>query len=271
MSYYIRNFASKYLWRFILALRYLYYRIFADLGKEVIVVLSPGKVGSTSVYNTIKKYQKNAYVFHLHFLESNNIEEGINFHRKSLRKSVPYHFISSKIFAKVFLKKKECIKFVILFRDPIKRFISDSFQNSDRITREINITNYGAFINEVKDGIRHSRHLSYLDNWIRSELEKNLKYNFYERCQLDRKDFYIDECAKYSFLFIKMEALSSIFAEASYRFFDEKMMLENHNLGSEKNYHEFYKKAQEDLLLNNSEELNIESYTEIMKIYPCNR
>ena len=174
MSLYIRNFASKYFWRFILILRLLYYRIFADFGKEVIVVLSPGKVGSSSVYNTIKKYRKNAYVFHLHFLENKNIEDGINLHRKSLRKSVPYHFISSKIFCKVFLKNKDCIKFVVLFRDPIKRFISDSFQNSDRIIREINKTNYEAFVSEVREGIRHLKHLSYLDNWIRSELEKNL-------------------------------------------------------------------------------------------------
>ena len=252
-------------------LRLLYYRIFADFGKEVIVVLSPGKVGSSSVYNTIKKYRKNSYVFHLHFLENKNIEDGINLHRKSLRKSVPYHFISSKIFCKVFLKNKDCIKFVVLFRDPIKRFISDSFQNSDRITREIKKTNYEAFISEVRGGIRHLKHLSYLDNWIRSELENNLEYNFYERCQLDRQEFYIDKSARNLFLFIKMEALSSKFAEASDRFFNEIMILKNYNVGAEKNYHEYYKKAQEDERLNNFEDVNTDSYTELMRIYPYNR
>ena len=68
MKSFLRKIASKYFWTLICLLKTTYFKYFLDSSKDVFVILTPGKVGSSSVYKTLKKNLTNAYVFHIHFL-----------------------------------------------------------------------------------------------------------------------------------------------------------------------------------------------------------
>lgn len=270
MKLLLRKLASRYLWRCIYKIKLIYFNFFLDLKKDVIVVLSPGKVGSSSVYKTIKKNNPNAYVFHLHFLFKTSILRGILIHKNSLRKSVPNHFIDSLLLNSVFLKQRNRIKFIILFREPISRYISDSYQNYNRVLKKLNIDNNDKLFDEINNGLSRMDHLNYLENWITNELKINLNYDFYKRSKLFINDYFTDFNEKYDFLFMKMECLNASFKNASKEFLDLEIDLENVNISANKNYNELYKFSKSKIKLTKETTQKMKKFKYIKMIYPIN-
>jgi hypothetical protein len=267
---FIRKIASKYFWKTIYLFKVLYYNFFLNKSKDVIVVLTPGKVGSSSLYESLKSKFTNSYIFHIHFLSDRNIAEGIRIHKNSARRSVPNHFITSLIFNKIFVKKFTNIKFVVLFREPIDRYVSDAYQNSNRLLNKIDNTNNSEIISSINVGLSQMAHMDYLENWVVDELKSNLDYDFFDKSKLDSTVYYVDSNEKYDFLFMKMEYMNEYFGKATLEFFDEELKLINANDSTNKGYKELYKEAKSNIIVTPGIVNKMKSYGYTNKIYPLN-
>ena len=105
-------------------LRFYLYFISYD---HLTLIYTPGKVGSASIYNNLKKFRVNN-IFHLHYLNPLNIKNQIALEKNSDRKSIPFHLILSiALHEKLKLFKK--IDIICLSRNPYQRHISSYFQN----------------------------------------------------------------------------------------------------------------------------------------------
>jgi hypothetical protein len=264
----LRKFGSKYFWKIIYLFNVLYYELFIDKSKDILVVLTPGKVGSSSVYQSLKNEFPQSYVFHIHFLTEKNISEGILTHKKSDRKSIPYHFITSNIINSFFINTLNRIKFIILFREPIERYISDVYQNSDRLVNKLDINNNAQIISYIKLNLLSMQHMNYLEKWVEVELNENLGYDFFKKSELANKGYYIDKSEKYDFLFMKMERLSLDFNKASKEFFGKEITLERANRSNDKIYYSLYQEAKTSILLSPQIMSKMKFYNISSKIYP---
>ena len=268
MKSFLRKIASKYFWRLIYLLKTTYFKYFLDSSKDVFVVLTPGKVGSSSVYKTLKNNLANAYVFHIHFLSERNIDDGIIIHKNSLMKSVPNHFITSRIFNSNFLAQSKKIKFIILFRDPVDRYISDVYQNFNRVVSKLDSKNNNDIMNNINSGLSKMEHMDYLENWVIDELHVNLEYDFFKNSKLNKTGFFIGSNSKYDFLFMKMENLNSDFSIASKMFFNCEISLENTNIGAQKKYNTLYEFTKSKINLSQQTIDKMKTYKYINMIYP---
>lgn len=268
MKIFLREIGSKYFWKLICFLKITYYKYFIDISKDVFVVLTPGKVGSSSVYKTLKKKLVNAYVFHIHFLSEKNIDEGIMFHKNSLRKSIPNHFINSRILNYIFFNQSKRIRFIILFREPVDRYISDAYQNFNRVISKLDKKNNNKIIDNINIGLSKMEHMDYLENWVEDELNVNLGYDFFQNSKLDKSGYFIDSNNKYDFLFMKMESLNSDFNNASKLFFDKKINLENANISTNKKYNNEYKLSKTKINLSQQTIHKMKTYKYTNMIYP---
>lgn len=95
-----------------------------------VIIISFGKVGSSSVYNTLKKTIPYP-VFHVHQISKEGITNSYIEHLNSDRKSIPLHLIISKILRKKLNKYNGPIYLITIVREPISRTISAFFQNTE--------------------------------------------------------------------------------------------------------------------------------------------
>lgn len=119
------------------------------LSKNIIIVMSAGKVGSGSLYYHLKSLGKQN-VLHIHYLSLTRIKDEFSLERSSQRRSAPWHLYVSfwlSLFLR-FMPRKE-IKIVFLIRDCGPRYLSSVFQNIGRLEKEYFDLQYG-MINEKK-------------------------------------------------------------------------------------------------------------------------
>ena len=237
----LRKILIKYFFNQILFIYKIYYRLLFFKKKEVIVVYTPGKVASSSVYKSLKNNLVNSYVFHLHFINEKNINDGIELHKRSERNSVPLHFINSIIFKKYFLKKDSNIKFIIIFRDEIKRYISDYYQNIDRKLKSLDNEKNKQIIKNIISDINNGVHLEYPRRWIKSEL--NETFNLHMDFNQKQKKYFSVKKNNYDFFFFNLETIDEQFSLFSKSVFGKDIKLFNSNRGSNKSYNKFYNEA----------------------------
>lgn len=239
-----RRFIAKYLSSFvyfILTLKFKYY----DFNKKPpVIILTPGKVGSSSVYYTLRNSLKHNYIFHVHNLSKIGIANSINSHFNSDRKSLPMHLLVSKLLLKKISKYKGNLNIISLFREPISRTISNAFQNIDFNKKDLQNSNLD--IDEIKllQFIENSfeSNLKYLENWINIELYENLKIDIYKENYSIDNGYTILQKNKTKLLIFRMEDLNANFNKASQSFFnlEEGIELQDYNVGNKKYYSEQY-------------------------------
>lgn len=104
-------------------------------GRQIVLIYSIGKVGSTTIYDLIRDNQKcKVNVFHVHSINRKRNREQKIIYKKSYRKSVPPHlYVGEAIgfFSNIFFNKE----FIVFtpFRDPISRELSSVFQDLDAL------------------------------------------------------------------------------------------------------------------------------------------
>ena len=117
---------------------------------ETILVFSIGKVGSSSIYNSIKKAKSiNIPIYHIHSLSQEQIVVQKKYYKNSNRKSLPMHLIQSSVISDALKNYKGKVYIFTLIREPISREISSVFQDSFNFTKQRNIR--GDVIEKVID------------------------------------------------------------------------------------------------------------------------
>lgn len=142
-----------------------------------ILVYQMGKVGSTSVYKSLKKIMPYGAVFFVHFL-SDDVARYKKVHIDAGVFPVPYH-IEIGIALREMIKKSSSnirYKIVSMVRDPIARQISDVFQNP-KLLKENITKNDGTFdlykcFNYVNKMLSKQSSFNYVFNWFDNELKR---------------------------------------------------------------------------------------------------
>ena len=99
-----------------------------------------GKVGSTSIYNSLKKDKYiSGNIYHIHRLNHNSIEKiKINYVKKKLK--VPGHIKTSEYVLDNIIKECKNAKIITTIREPISRNISAYFQNFELMFQGCDVT-----------------------------------------------------------------------------------------------------------------------------------
>ena len=220
--------------------------------KPCVLILTPGKVGSSSVYKTLKA-QNFADVFHIHRISQKGVEGSVARHLQSHRKSLPYHLYVSQYlrvkFKELLNGKLYCITII---REPISRELSSVFQNLDMHFVD---ANKGAYTVEnclkVVQKNLHERPDGGLEEWLNTELDSTFGIDVMKRTLPSNRPFEITKVKGVRHLLIRLEDLDQFYSQAIRELIPDltQHQLLQENVGNRKEYSEVYSLVKTNLVL----------------------
>lgn len=252
----MRRWMAKWLFYPIYVLQYLviYYRLFVtNTSKPLVIVLTIGKVGSSSIYYSLKQQLTNR-IFHIHYISDKGIEMSWKKHKISSRKSVPLHLITSKILSKLLKKVNHKTYIITVFREPVQRKLSSFFQNLDQFKNEVDLKGLNFDETKIKEVLNDDYINSIINEehqWIDQELKSIFNFNVYNKEDILKDHFIIERLGNFELLTLKLENLETCFTQAMAQFFNTKaeIVLETFNDGGEKYYNQSYKEFKDSFKL----------------------
>lgn len=237
-----RRFAARYFgW---LAKIFYLIKISFELKKSnlpIVLILTPGKVGSSTLYFNLKKYFK-GNVYHIHRISKIGIEKSKIEHLLSDRKSIPLHLIIAEILSKKIDFSKDNVIVISIIREPISRSISSFFQNIDFHRNTIESNNLKidteASLLMLKDILNESI-CSDLEDWFKTEVEDVLKIDPFVLSKNSNLNYVANNG---SFILFRMEDMKMAWLGIVERLFktDFNFPLSNYNIGGMKYYSDSY-------------------------------
>lgn len=242
--------------------RYLRTRLMDDPHKKTIVIHQMGKVGSTSILHSLKKYSSQLNVYHSHSLSHQALEQNEQEYRQHFSKmgTVYEHYIHST-YLRAKLDRQQISdkwKVITLVRDPIARDISAFFQQflwkyKDNFRYIVNSETDQEKLNVVKniffdDFIKKPSWFNSTLTWIDKELNEIFDLNIYnESFDIQRgHQFYSSNVA--DILLIRLEDLDSIDPRLIGEFVGiENLSIEKGNIGNKKFYSDIYQLFKENM------------------------
>ncbi len=231
--------------------------------KEPIVVLTIGKVGSSSIYHTLKDstpYQ----CFHVHCLSKNGIERQIQFHNKYDKGKIPPNIRVAQVFQNKLLNHSQNIYYIVIVRSPIDRLLSAIFQHYDKFNikhfTSTHEENYIKAIELIESKITEKGVQNEFDIWIKEEIQETLGIDIFSQPYNEEKGYNIYKKENKNLLLMKMERLNTDFTSALKIFLntEQEIILDQHNVGNEKEYREEYRLVKNNLKI---EEAVVENFT----------
>lgn len=215
--------------------------------KNPIIILTPGKVGSSSIYSTLSRYHEN--VFHVHNLDINEVKKSRKNVLLSARGSVPYHNLLSEFLVKELINKAEKIYIIILIRNPIDREISEFFQNLDLYGSQIF---HNGVLKKSKLETIFLKHISEdnhsdMDEWVSREVINHLRINIFD--EKVKNSYKIFREGNNDILVMKSENLNFYYKEAFNKLLTNNFdyELEKKNVGRNKWYSREYEELRKYL------------------------
>ncbi len=217
-----------------------------------ILILTAGKVGSSSIYETLKVKVKNP-VFHIHQISEKGINNSISEHLHSDRKSIPLHLIMSKFLKKKLESYKGKLYVINIVREPISREISSFFQNTEFYknaveTSKLDINVEGSL--EILNRIFKNDITSELESWYDREIKSVFGIDVFDENFVFNNDMTIVVNGEVHLLLLKMESMNDVFPKAIQQFLQtEEMQIDNSNVSENKHYAKSYQVIKEQFRL----------------------
>lgn len=228
---------------------------FIKFNQPPIIILTPGKVGSSSVYYTLKK-KLNRPVYHVHYLTPKSIVDAEKIHLNSDRKSRPLHLIVAKHLIKKLSQKKQKMHLITIVREPVGREISAFFQNTEFLKNTIerhDLSLNETAAREILYNKLKNNFIADLESWFQREFKEPYNIDIFSTCKFDKnREYNIFNNEQLRLLVLRMESLSHAFPKALKEFlnFKDEISLENYNIGDQKHYSKSYAKIKKNLQLN---------------------
>jgi len=219
--------------------------------KKFIIILTPIKTGSTSVYATLKYY--NLYtLLKTHFVS----KSGIKKYENKIKKKWNTKFYDLKKIILVANQKLRIRKIdnyknkkyvIVTIRNPIDQRISSIFQlwqeHDITLFNKIDEPGYAKTMNFVNNNIETENPGTDIENWLKNEINDIFKIDVFSEAFTEEKGYKIFKTKEVSLLLMKMETMSSVFESAIKDFLstDKRHELIILNVGEEKIYKESYK------------------------------
>ncbi|WP_157957205.1 putative capsular polysaccharide synthesis family protein [Winogradskyella tangerina] len=244
----LRRWIARWLFYPVYLVEYIsvYYKLFIkSKSQPLFIVLTIGKVGSSSVYYSIKE-QLTSRVFHIHYISEEGIKSSWEQHKNSSRKSVPLHLITSKILNRLFKKVDEDIYFITVFREPLQRKLSSFFQNLDQFKNEVDLKGLQFDVNKASQVLNNDYFNSIIDEedkWIEQELIGPHGFSIYHKNEIEKNNYVVERKENLNLLILKMETLNDSWDEAISKLYNNQDSIEliTVNDGGEKYYNKAYK------------------------------
>ena len=245
--------------------------------KPPLLVYQMGKVGSSSVSQSLKKAKIDRHIYHVHFLRPERVAEYEEKRRDffgtpregDLKHIWQYQHLNEQL--KHGLNGKKW-KIITLVRDPVARNLSTFFENIEMIPSEsgqqqklisveydfeitIENNNLDGLIELFFEKCRHDTPIIYFDREFKDVLNIDL---FASRFPTE-KGYKIYNEKEFDILLIRLENLNNCFTEAIKEFLNiDDVLLISRNIGSQKDYANLYQMFRNSIALP-------ESYTD--KLY----
>ncbi len=231
--------------------------------RKPLLIFQMGKVGSTTVFRSIKARQINIPTLHIHVLARKTRDEQEKVFKKVFSTK---HIISEHLLASEYVW--ECLqsssgqgkwKVISLVRDPIARNLSTFIQDVNIRQPEFGFLEKCRTMEPeelsqelVELFIRTHDHNMPL-NWFDMELNKVFQVDVFATDFPKNKGYDIYENEQTEVLLLKLEKLNDCAVEALKKFLDlDEISLINSNIGSKKEYSEIYKAFLDQLVLPDS-------------------
>jgi len=210
-----------------------------------------GKVGSSSVYTSLKQLDRRRAVYHVHFLSQVGIANAISFVENSDDPVLRHHLVLSQVLR----RQLDCmpnmrLNVISLVRDPIARAVSDLFENitlTDRhlIGRDNRIDVDGllsVMLARLEGG---AASVDFAETWFDTEIREVTGIDVFRDRFLPEQGWGLYQGERASLLVIRLEDLSSVFAEAVGAWLGtgpENVKLIDANVGENKWYADDYRR-----------------------------
>lgn len=227
---------KKLLFQFHWRVREFNERIGLLFSKDILLVYTMGKVGSTSIYYSLKKKFRYKVLF-IHRMIKENIED---YDKAFIHKGIkPHRSKMGELFLKRMSSKK--IKIITLVREPIGRNISDFFQDLKvYIDDHTRIESYDDEVIRSKFLNNYPHELS-LD-WFTDEFFKTTNINIYEHPFDYLKKYCIIKNDSTEVLILRVDLEDVMKMNLVEEFLNIKDLdIERYNMASDKFYHDRYR------------------------------
>lgn len=226
----------------VLRLLYSYYQLFVCTIFKIcpIVIYQMGKVGSTTIYNALKKNGvKNVFI--VHRMNPKHIHEVNKMRKRRLDVS---DIIGIKI-KELFIDKGKKVKIITPVREPISRNISAFFQNLEVHTRsKKKKTEITDIINDFFENYPHRTPL----DWFDKEWKEVFNIDIYKYDFDKNKGYSIYKYKNFDLLVFKSELLDKDKEKLISDFLGVRnLKLVRKNIGEQKNYANLYKKFRKEI------------------------
>ena len=232
--------------------------------RKSVIVYQMGKVGSSTVCNSLKKLKINTSVYHIHVLTENSIKELENVYKDNFHKTsfFPQHILESQYLRKQLNKGRKEWKVVTLVREPVSRNISLFFQvlNSglgynykeklkymtiDDIVNELQ----KLFFEENSGFEKYNGHEAPL-HWFETEIEPTLNIDVFSREFPRSQGYELYQSDLADLLLIRLENLNECAGVAFKKFLDiNDFTLAPSNISKNKSYSQIYQRFLDTLVL----------------------
>tara|TARA_B100001057_G_scaffold498883_1_gene607494 strand:- start:7502 stop:8299 length:798 start_codon:yes stop_codon:yes gene_type:complete len=140
--------------------------------KKIILIMTPGKVGSSSLYYSLLR-KTNFCVFHIHYISKIRILKEFNLERDSSKGGASWHLYVSywiNLFIKWFKFK---YKLILLVRKGSSRYLSSVFQNLNQMPKNVfnqktGFINYPELKKTILNGVNED--ITNINDYIKFEL-----------------------------------------------------------------------------------------------------
>ncbi|WP_158675337.1 putative capsular polysaccharide synthesis family protein [Thiohalobacter thiocyanaticus] len=197
-----------------------------------------GKVGSSTVLNSLHNAGLGSAIFHVHLLSDALLERGELF-RKSARRGTAAHLYNIALREQMLADNRRW-KIISLVRDPVGRNISAFFQNLDLYAPSIapdDLSKTELLKNIFFSEFDHERPLTWFDYEIKGTLGIDVYTDPFPMNQ-GYAEYHTD---KFDLLILRMEDLNATGIHALRRFLGtSRIQLVKTNIGADKNYAEVY-------------------------------
>ncbi len=199
----------KQLLKFYHYIKKQYYTNFG-LDKDLILVYTLSKVGSSSVYYSLKKTYPYKEIHHVHFLGDtwlNKFKTGHRIFNNNLKNA-------ERIFT-LLNKKPWRLKIIALTRDPIARDISGMFQTWQHVFDVPDITEVPA--EQIVEQL-HKNDFLYSQNWFETDFMEFTGLNVFQEGFDAEQGYQIYKTDQADILIMQLEQLNVIYNEAMQAF-----------------------------------------------------
>lgn len=232
------------------------------LRNTAVIIYQMGKVGSTSIHNSLEEASLQLPIYKVHFLSDEGMAHAVEFHQKTLKipwENTPHIQTSEFLRDKIQTDPSSQWKVITLVRDPIMREVSEFFQYLHSMYPEL-LDEAGNIEKERAIKLLQTRLMfynpekNYTCRWFDMEIKGMFGLDVFAHPFDTDKGYAIQQHGNVELLILRLEDLNENFSEAIGQFLalTSPLALIRSNVRAEQKRGSTYEQVRQELTLRES-------------------